>query len=107
MKRKIKGKIYNTGKDFKVAEWSNGIKPNDSRCIYRAIYRTKCGRWFMYQYAGAKTEHAEVDKKLKVESETIIPLTGNKALQYFKKWNRLDLINRYFPKRIELNPNHQ
>ncbi|MFA5478932.1 MAG: hypothetical protein WC337_02830 [Candidatus Muiribacteriota bacterium] len=103
MRKRINGKVYYTGNAHEIAYWDNDTMPNDPKNIYRVLYKTKRGDCFMYQCAGAETEFAVFYKntKMKIENETIIPLTENEAVRFLIEWGRPDMIKEYFPEKYK------
>lgn len=83
MKKVINGKVYDTDKAQRVAEWDNG-KWSDR--LYRCcedLYRKRTGEFFLYGYGGPGSKYSvSLGNDNWSGGEKIIPLTYEAA----RKW---------------------
>jgi hypothetical protein len=60
MKKLLNGKLYDTAKASKLAQFTNGAPPHSPQYIKETLYRTPRGNYFIHGSGGYLTPYREV-----------------------------------------------
>lgn len=103
MKQVIDHVLYNTDTSVCVACENNGRNYHDIYCYEWCLYRTKKGRWFLYEYGGAATFLATSygNGTGTVSNSRITPMTKEKVVRFLEKHNLVDVLEEHFSDTIE------
>ena len=101
MRKVIDGKVYDTAKAELVAEWDNGYYGNDFKRCEENLYRTPKGAWFVAGEGGPMSKYSRPVGNMTAGGEGLAPLTDDEALQWLEDKGETELIEEYFPERIE------
>jgi hypothetical protein len=99
MKKVIDGKIYNTETATKVEYYSNFSTGFDN--YDETLYLTKKGVWFLYGSGGPASPYAVQGHGYSSGGSDIIVYSDNEAFAWLEKHNKIDVIEQYFPDKIE------
>jgi len=84
MKVKIDGKVYDTTKAERIAEYDNGLFKNDLDYIREGLYRNKTGTLFLAGESGARMRYAKNDVAGKIGGEGGYILTREEAKEWIE-----------------------
>lgn len=81
--------IYDTDRASAIAEWTNGQHMGDPAYLEQTLFRTKNGRWFLYEEGGPESSVARDG------GQTMRPLPDDMALEWLARVN-VDLCIAHF-----------
>lgn len=97
MKRTINGKIYDTKASQLVAEYTNGLYPDDFDYLSEDLYRTADGEFFIDGEGGARTQYSvHTGRGWRREGERLIPVTEEEARAWASDRFTPEEVNKMF-----------
>lgn len=82
MKKRIKGKKYNTETAIAQLHWGNGITAYDNRYEVETLYRKRNGEFFLFIKRGPQIPWSLEHQEVLINTEFIRPIT----IEQCKKW---------------------
>ncbi len=102
MKKVIDGKLYDTEKATKIADYWNGLGADDFRYVFEELYVTAKGNYFLFGEGGAMTEYSvSCGNNSWSGSANIISLTREEAYKWLENREQTEAIIEYFSDFIE------
>lgn len=95
MKKVFDGKIYDTDKATKKADWEH-LTPDSPYYCKDNVYVTSKNNWFLHSF-----QHSSADGTTYEVIETINPLNKEQMFEWLYNRNFADLIELYFSDMIE------
>lgn len=92
MRKVIQGKIYDTERAHKVADYHYSIPKNPEHYV-ESLFLTAKENWFLYCEGGMESEYAD--------GSTIKAYTPDDAFLWLEKYNKIPELEEHFPDRIE------
>lgn len=97
MKRKVRGKWYDTTKASLLFEYDNGLYPDDFNYVSGDLYITPEGEYFLDAEGGAFTRYAvHVGRGWMRGSEKIIPMSKEEAREWASDRFTPEEVNKMF-----------
>lgn len=102
MKKVIDGKLYDTEKATKIADYWNGLGADDFRFVHEELYVTVKGNYFLYGEGGPMTEYAEsFGPNSWSGSSNIFSFTREQAYEWLVHREKTEAIIEHFSDFIE------
>lgn len=101
MKEIIGGKKYDTNTAELIAEWNNGYYRSNFKRCEESLYRTTKGAWFVAGEGGPMSKYARPVGDMTSGGGGLTPLTDDEAYEWLENKREMELIEEYFPERIE------